>query len=102
MTLASNAPLHQIRGGLAILVALGRHAPAPAAADAAQAVQPHQPGDAVAPGHHAMLTEFGVDAWHAIGGIADLVDLGNALNKISIGLRPGAGRALQPVVVAAV
>ena len=57
------APLHQLRGGLPILVALGCHAPAPAPTDAAQAVQLHQPGNAVAPGHHALFAELGVDAW---------------------------------------
>ena len=102
MPLALEAPLHQVRGRLAILVALGRHAPAPTATDAAQAAQPHQPGDAIAPGHHALLAEFGVDAWHAIGGIADLVGLANTLHNLSIGQRPGTGRTLQPVVVAAV
>ena len=61
----------------------------------------HQPGDAVVAGRDAEIGEFGADARRAVGRVAGLVDLADALHQLGVGLRPGAGRAISPVVVAA-
>ena len=47
-------------------------------------------------------SEFGLTAWHAVGGIAGSVGLAVLLQQRSVGLSLCAGRSLQPVVVAAV
>lgn len=67
----------------------------------AQAVQPHQPGDAVVADHDALIDELGVDARGTVGGVAGAVDLADTLHQLGIGLCTHAGRAIAPVVVAA-
>ncbi len=51
-------------------------------------------------GYDALLDALDVYARRAVGRVAGLVDLGDALRQLRIGLRPGAGRALEPVIVA--
>ena len=52
-------------------------------------------------GHDALLDKLSVDAWRTVGGVTGLVDQGNTLRQPRIGLRPGAWRAPEPVVIAA-
>ena len=94
--------LHQVWRRTPVLVALGRHAPPLASADAAQAVRTHHRSNAVVARLDPLVSEFGLDAWHAIGGIAGGVGLANLLQQSDVGLGSCAGRSIQPVVVAAV
>ena len=49
-----------------------------------------------------LVSEFGLDTRHAIGGIAGCVGVTNLLEQRDVGLSARAARPLQPVVVAAV
>ena len=94
--------LHQVRRWTPLLVALGRHAPSSAPADAAQAVGTHDRCNAVVARLDPLVSEFGLNAWHAIGGIAVRMGLTDLLEQHGVGPRLRAGRPVQPVVVAAV
>ena len=85
-----------------VLVALRRHAPASTPADAAQAMSAHHRSDAVVARLDPLVSEFGSDAWHAIGGITGNMGLTDLLEQHSVGLGLRAGRPFQPVVVTAV
>ena len=67
-----------------------------------QAMGPHDRCDAVVARLDPLVSEFGLDAWHAIRGIAGGMGLADLLKKYSVGLGLRAGRSIQPVVEAAV
>ncbi len=48
-----------------------------------------------------LVSEFGLDAWHAIGGIAGHMGLTDLFEQHGVGLGLRAGRPFQPVVVTA-
>ena len=64
--------------------------------------QPHHRSDAVVARLDPQVSEFGLDAWHAIGGITGHMGLTDLLEQHNVGLGLRAGRPFQPVVVTAV
>jgi hypothetical protein len=92
--------LHQIVGHLRRLVTPGG-AHALAAADTAQAGQPHQASDALpATADPVLLRQFGIDPQHAMRGAASQVDLPNSRGQHRVGLRASRRRTVEPGVVA--
>ena len=83
--------LHQVRRWTLVLVAHGRHAPSSAPADAAQAGGAHHRSDAVVARLDPLVSEFGLDAWHAIGGVAGQTRLTDLFQQQDVGpgLRAG-------------
>ena len=49
-----------------------------------------------------LVSEFGLNAWHAVGGFVSRMGLRDLLGQQGVGLSLRAGRPLQPVVVTAV
>ena len=94
--------LHQVRRWTLVLVALRRHAPASTPADAAQAMSAHHRSDAVVARLDPLVSEFGLDAWHAKGGIAGRMGLTDLFEQHGVGLRLRARGPFKPIVVTAV
>jgi len=89
--------LHQVWRKAPLLVALGRHAPPPAPADAAQTVGTHHRRDSVVASLDPLGSDFGLDAWHTVGRIAGGMGLADLFQQHGIGLGPSARQAVQPV-----
>jgi hypothetical protein len=95
-------PLGEVRCRALLVVALGGHDIAAAAADTAQPGMMHRPGDALAADGRALLGQFRTDARHAVGGIGLGMALADAFAEHRIGQRSARGAAHLPVVEAAV